>query len=105
MEAWGPCWVELNTGKRRPRCAYVAFASAAGGLKRGTEVLLYFKLRGGTAAAAVGEVVKALRSGAVKVRVPHFVGVSAAEWSGADVSGGVVEIRECRAERAGAERE
>jgi hypothetical protein len=100
MEAWGPCLVDLNAGRRRPRYAYITFAGAAGRLKEGMEVLLYFKLRDGTVGLAVGEVVKVLRGGAVKVRVPHFVGVSAVKWSRADISGGVIEIRECRIEPA-----
>jgi len=99
MEAWYPCRIELDAGKRRPRYAYITFAGAAGGLEKGMEVLLYFKLRDGTVAAAVGEVVKVLKNGAVKVRVPHFVGVSAAEWSGTDAGGRIV-IRECRVQPA-----
>jgi hypothetical protein len=103
MEAWYPCWIELNAGRRRPRFAYITFAAgAASGLEKGMEVLLYFKLRDGTVAAAVGEVVEISKGGAVKVRVPHFVGVSAAEWSGVDVdkAGGKIEIQECRVQPA-----
>jgi hypothetical protein len=99
MEAWVPCWVELDAGRRRPRFAYITFAGAAGGLEKGMEVLLYFKLRDGTVGLAVGEVVKVLRGGAVKVRVPHFVGASAAEWSGVDIGGRIV-IQECRVQPA-----
>ncbi len=102
MEAWVPCQIELNTKRWRPRFAYVTFAGGAEGLEEGMEVVLYFKLRGGVVAAAVGEVVKISKSGAVRVRVPHFVGVSAAEWSGVDISGatGRFIIQECRAQPA-----
>jgi hypothetical protein len=99
-EAWGPCWVDLNARRRRPRYAYITFGGAVSGLEKGMEVLLYFRLRDGTVAVAVGEVVKVLRSGAVKVRVPHFVGVSAVKWSRADVVGDAIVIRECRIEPA-----
>ncbi len=99
MEVWRPCQIELNTKRRRPRFAYVTFAGGAEGLEEGMEVVLYFKLRGGVVAAAVGEVVKVSRGGAVRVRVPHFVGVSAAEWSGADV-GGRITIQECKVQPA-----
>jgi hypothetical protein len=101
MEAWVPCWVELNAGRRRPRYAYITFASAAGELKEGMEVLLYFKLRG-IVGLAVGEVVEVSRGGAVKVRVPHFVGASAAEWSGLDIdkAGGRIAVQECRVQPA-----
>jgi hypothetical protein len=89
--------VTLDTQKKKPRWAHAVVADVTGELKEGASVALYFRQRDGTVLVAYGEVVKALKDGTVKIRIPWFVAASLAEWAGMNVGkvGGRIELYEC----------
>ncbi len=99
MEAagWAPCKVELNTQRKKPRWAYVVVADVTGELREDTKVALYFRQRDGTVLVAYGEVVRVLKDGTVRIRIPWFVAASLAAWAGVNIGevSGRVELYEC----------
>jgi hypothetical protein len=84
--AWAPCKVELAVQRKKPKWAYVTLVDAAGELKEDMAVALYFRQQDGTVLVAVGEVVRVLKDGAVKIRIPWFAAASLAEWAGVSVA-------------------
>jgi len=99
MEAtgWAPCKVVLDAQRKKPRWAYVVVADATGELREDMMVALYFKQRDGTVLVAYGDVVRVLKDGTVRIRVPWFVAASLAAWAGVNIAeaGGRVELYEC----------
>jgi len=95
--AWAPCKLVLDAQRKKPRWAYVTVADVTGELREDMAVALYFRQRDGTVLVAHGEVVRALRDGTVKIRVPWFVAASLAAWAGINVGevSGRVELYEC----------
>jgi hypothetical protein len=78
--------VELSTQRKKPKWAYVTVADAVGELREGVAVALYFRQQDGNVIVAVGEVVRVLRDGTAKIRIPWFVGASLAEWAGVNIA-------------------
>ncbi|MFZ8810618.1 MAG: hypothetical protein ACO2PN_21235 [Pyrobaculum sp.] len=82
VTAWLPCKVELAAQRKKPKWAYVTVADVTGELKEDMDVALYFRQQDGNVVVAVGEVVRVLKDGTVKIRIPWFVGASLAAWAG-----------------------
>jgi len=72
--------------RKKPKWAYVTLVDVTDELKEDMTAALYFRQRDGSVLVAVGEVVRVLRDGAVKIRIPWFVGASLAEWAGVSVA-------------------
>jgi hypothetical protein len=100
VAAWLPCKVELATRKKKPKWAYVTVADVTGELKEGMNVALYFRQQDGSVLVAAGEVVRTLKNGTVKIRIPWFVAASLAAWAGVDIAetSGRVELYNCAAQ-------
>ena len=92
-----PCRLELAVQRKKPRWAYVTLVDVAGELKEDMAVALYFRQQDGTVLAAHGEVVRVLKDGTVKIRVPWFVAASLAAWAGIDITeaGGKITFYNC----------
>ena len=86
--------------RKKPKWAYVTLVDVTGELKEDMTAALYFRQRDGTVLAAHGEVVRVLKDGTVKIRVPWFVAASLAVWAGIDIAeaSGRVELYECAAQ-------
>jgi ribosomal protein L15 len=97
VTAWLPCKVELATQRRKPKWAYITVVNATGELKEDMTVALYFRQQDGSVVVAVGDVVKVLKDGTAKIRIPWFVGASLAEWAGINLAeaGGKVTFYNC----------
>ncbi len=97
VAAWAPCKVELAAGKKKPKWAYVTFIDVTGELREDISVVLYFRQQDGSVLVAAGEVVRVLRDGTVKIRIPWFVAASIAAWAGIDIAkaSGRVELYSC----------
>jgi hypothetical protein len=86
VTAWLPCKVELATQRKKPKWAYVVVADAVGELREDMRVALYFRQQDGNVIVAVGEVVRVLRDGTAKIRIPWFVAASLAEWTSVNIA-------------------
>jgi len=86
VTAWLPCKVELAAQRKKPKWAYVTVVNATGELREDMSVALYFRQRDGNVLVAVGEVVRLLKDGTAKIRIPWFVGASLAEWAGISIA-------------------
>jgi len=95
--AWAPCKAELAAQRKKPKWAYVTVADVTGELKEDMAVALYFRQRDGTVLAAYGEVVRVLKDGTVKIRMPWFAAASLAAWAGINIAeaGGKITIYNC----------
>jgi ribosomal protein L15 len=102
MEApvWLPCKVELAVQRKKPRWAYVTLVDVAGELKEDMAVALYFRQQDGNVIAAIGEVIRVLKDGTAKIRIPWFVAASLAAWAGIDIAeaGGKITFYNCAAQ-------
>jgi len=87
----------LDAQRKKPRWAYVTVADVTGELREDVAVALYFRQHDGTVLAAHGEVVRVLKDGTVKIRVPWFVAASLAVWAGINIAeaSGRVEFYNC----------
>ncbi len=94
---WAPCKVELATQKKKPKWAYVVVADVTGELKEGMNVALYFRQQDGSVVVAAGEIVRVMKDGTAKIRIPWFVAASLAAWAGVDIAkaSGRVELYSC----------
>jgi hypothetical protein len=97
VPVWIPCKVELAARKKKPKWAYVTLVDVTGELREDTSVALYFRQQDGNVLVATGEVVRTLKDGTVKVRIPWFVGASLAEWAGVSIAeaSGKITIYNC----------
>ena len=99
MEAgvWIPCMAEVDTGRKKPRWAYVTTVDVTDGLEEGTTLALYFRQRDGVVLMAYGRVARRLKDGAVRIKVPWFVGAALAERAGMNVGeiAGRIVIYDC----------
>jgi hypothetical protein len=95
--AWLPCKVELAAQRKKPKWAYVTVVDVAGELREDMSVALYFRLQDGSVIVSTGVVVRVLKDGTVKIRVPWFVGASLAEWAGVNIAeaSGKIMIYSC----------
>ena len=84
-EVWVPCQVELNTSGQKHGWVYVAAVDVTDGLAVGATVALFFRQRDGVVLIAYGKVVRRLRDGTVKIKIPWFVGAALAERGGVNV--------------------
>ena len=96
-EVWVPCQVELNTSGQKHKWAYVAAVDVTDGLAVGATVALFFRQRDGVVLIAYGKVVRRLRDGTVKIKIPWFVGAALAERGGVNVGeiNGKILIHDC----------
>jgi hypothetical protein len=85
-EGWALCKIELYAQRRKPKWAYVTLLDVAGALKEDMSVVLYFRSRDGTVFVAHGDVVRVMRDGSVKIRIPWFAGAALAENAGVNIS-------------------
>jgi hypothetical protein len=85
-EGWALCKIELYAQRRKPKWAYVTLLDVAGALKEDMAVVLYFRSRDGTVFVAHGDVVRVMRDGSVKIRIPWFAGAALAENAGINIS-------------------
>ena len=94
---WSPCKVELAARRKKPKWAYVTFVNVAGELREGVAVALYFRQQDGNVLVATGEVIRTMKDGSVKVRIPWFVAASLAEWAGVSIAeaSGKITIYNC----------
>ena len=99
-EIWVPCMVELDTSRQKPRWAYVTTVDVTDGLEEGTTVALYFRQRDGVVLLAYGKVVRVLKDGTVKIKIPWFVGATLAERAGVNIGevNGKIFIHDCAAQ-------
>jgi len=97
VSVWIPCKVELAAQRKKPKWAYVVLVDVTGELREGMAVALYFRQQDGNVLVATGEVVRALKDGAVKIRIPWFVGASLAEWAGVNIAeaSGKIAVYNC----------
>jgi hypothetical protein len=97
VAAWAPCKIELTAKGKKPKWAYVTVVDVAGGLREGMSLALYFRQQDGSVVVAAGEVVKVLKDGAARVRIPWFAAASLAAWAGVDTAGasGRIAIYNC----------
>jgi ribosomal protein L15 len=97
VPVWIPCKVELAARRKKPKWAYVTIADVAGELREDMSVALYFRQQDGNVLVATGEVVRVLKDGTVKVRVPWFVAASLAEWAGVSIAeaSGKIAVYNC----------
>jgi len=95
VTAWLPCKVVFDAKKKKPKWGYVAVADATGELREGMSVALYFRQQDGSVVVARGEVVRMLKDGTVRMRIPWFVAASLAAWAGVAEAGGRVELYNC----------
>jgi len=95
--AWAPCKLVFDTQKKRPKWAYVVVADVTGELREGMDVALYFRQQDGSVVVATGEVVRVMKDGAVRIRIPWFVAASLAAWAGVNIAetSGRVELYNC----------
>jgi hypothetical protein len=84
-EGWALCKIELNTQRRKPKWAYVILLDVTGMLREDMAVVLYFRGRDGTVFVAHGDVVRVLRGGSVKIKIPWFAGAALAENAGVSI--------------------
>jgi len=96
-EVWIPCQLELNTSRQKPRWAYITMIDVTDELDEGTTLALYFRQRDNVILLAYGKVVRRLRDGSVRIKVPWFVGATLAERAGINVGevSGRVYIHDC----------
>jgi hypothetical protein len=96
-EVWVPCQVELDTTRQKSRWAYVTTVDATDGLEEGATVALYFRQRDGVVLMAYGKVVRRLKDGTVKIKIPWFVSATLAERGGVNVGEitGKILIHDC----------
>ena len=96
-EVWIPCQVEVDTSRRKPRWAHVTTVDVTDGLVEGTAVALYFKQRDGVVLMAYGKVVRRLKDGTLRIKVPWFVSATLAERGGVNVGEitGKILIHDC----------
>ena len=94
---WSPCKVELVARRKKPKWAYVTLIDVAGELREDMVVALYFRQQDSNMLVATGEVVRVMKDGSVKVRIPWFVAASLAEWAGASIAeaSGKITIYNC----------
>ena len=94
---WIPCMAELDTSKKKPRWAYIIAVDVTDGLEEGATLALYFKQRDGVVLMAYGKVARRLKDGAVKIKIPWFVGATLAERAGMNVGeiAGRIVIYDC----------
>jgi hypothetical protein len=99
MEAgvWVPCQVEIDTGRKKPRWAHIATVDVTDELEEGAAVVLYFRQRDGVVLVAYGRVVRRLKDGTVRIKIPWFVGATLAERANVNVGeiSGKVYIHDC----------
>jgi hypothetical protein len=76
---------ELDTSRQKPRWAHVITVDVTDGLEEGTTLALHFLQRDGVVLLAYGRVVRRLRDGTMKIRIPWFVGATLAERGGINV--------------------
>jgi hypothetical protein len=84
-EGWALCKIELDVQRRKPKWAYVTLLDVTGMLKEDMAVVLYFRNRDGTVFVAHGDVVRVMRDGSVKIRIPWFAGTALAENAGVSI--------------------
>jgi hypothetical protein len=96
-EVWIPCMLELDANRKRPRWAYVVTVDVTDGLAEGATLALFFRQRDGVVLHAYGKVVRRLKDGTVRIKVPWFVGAALAERSGVNVGevAGKILIHDC----------
>jgi hypothetical protein len=96
-EVWIPCMAEVDTSRQKPRWAYVITVDVTDGLEESATLALYFKQRDGVVLMAYGKVVRRLKDGTVKIKVPWFVGATLAERVGINVGEitGKIVIYDC----------
>jgi len=96
-EVWIPCQVEIDTSKRKPRWAHVTTVDVTDGLEEDATVALYFRQRDGVVLMAYGRVVRRLKDGMVRIKVPWFVGATLAERASINVGeiAGRIVIYDC----------
>jgi hypothetical protein len=89
--------VELDTTRKKPRWAYVTTVDVTDRLTEGTTLALFFRQRDGVVLLAYGKVVRRLRDGSVKIKVPWFIGATLAEHAGINVGeiSGKIYIHDC----------
>jgi len=94
---WIPCMAEVDTSKKKPRWAYIIAVDVTDGLEEGATLALYFRQRDGAVLMAYGRVVRRLKDGAVKIKIPWFVGATLAERAGINVGeiAGRIVIHDC----------
>ena len=94
---WIPCKVELAARKKKPKWAYVTLVDVTGELREDMSVALYFRQQDGNVLAATGEVVRVLKDGTVRIRLPWFAAASLAEWAGVSIAeaSGKITIYNC----------
>jgi len=97
VPVWIPCKVELAAQRKKPRWAYVTIADVAGELREDMSVALYFRQQDGNVLVATGEVVRVMKDGVVKIRIPWFVAASLAEWAGISIAeaSGKIAVYNC----------
>jgi hypothetical protein len=97
VPVWIPCKVELAVQRKKPRWAYVTIADVAGELREDMSVALYFRQQDGNVLVATGEVVRVMKDGVVKIRIPWFVAASLAEWAGISIAeaSGKIAVYNC----------
>jgi len=96
-EVWIPCMAEVDTSKKKPKWAYVTAVDVTNELEEGVAVALYFKQRDGVVLMAYGRVVRRLKDGTVRIKIPWFVGATLAERAGINVGEitGKIVIYDC----------
>jgi len=96
-EVWIPCMAEVDTSKKKPRWAHVTTVDVTDGLGEGATLALYFKQRDGVVLMAYGKVVRRLKDGTMRIKVPWFVGATLAERAGINVGEitGKIVIYDC----------
>jgi hypothetical protein len=94
---WAPCQVELDTSKQKPRWAHIITVDATDELDEDATVALFFRQRDGVVLFAYGKVVRRLRDGSVRIRVPWFVGATLAGRAGINVGEitGKIIVHDC----------
>jgi hypothetical protein len=97
VPVWIPCKVELAARKKKPKWAYVTLVDVTGELREDMSVTLYFRQQDGNVLAATGEVVRVLKDGTVRIRLPWFAAASLAEWAGVSIAeaSGKITIYNC----------
>jgi ribosomal protein L15 len=97
VAVWAPCKVELAAQRKKPKWAYVTVADVTGELKEDMDVALFFRQQDGSVVVATGEVARVMKDGAVRIRIPWFVGASLAAWAGINIAeaGGKIELYNC----------
>ena len=84
-EGWALCKIELYAQRRKPKWAYVTLLDVAGALKEDMSAVFYFRSRDGPVFVVHGDVMRVMRDGSVKIRIPWFAGAALAENAGVSI--------------------